>query len=89
MSKPDFNKKDGLKEFPVSLELRFKSEEARSDFIGRYLDGSGEQSIECYSVSVTEDGTWNKKTKEGYTEASWHWNNPIMFIDVTPEDELY
>lgn len=80
-------KKAALKEYPVSLELRFKNEDERSDFIGRYLDGNGEQSIDCYTESVTKDGTWNSKTEEGYTKASWHWEKPMMFINVTSEDE--
>lgn len=86
MSKPK-KKDEALVEFPLSLELRFKTEEDRQEFIGRYLDGNGEQSIDCYTASVTRDGTWNAKTTEGYTEASWHWDEPMMFIEVTPDDE--
>jgi hypothetical protein len=81
------SKDDALNEYPLSLELRFKTEEDRQEFIGRYLDGNGEQSIDCYTASVTRDGTWNNKTEEGYTEASWHWEQPMFFIDVTPDDE--
>lgn len=86
MSEPKYTKDQADKEFPVVLEMRFRNKEAFDDFVGRYLDGNGEQSIDCYTASVTEDGTWKEKTLSGYTKASWHWDKPTMYVEVCNED---
>jgi len=70
-----FTKEQAEKEFTETLQLKFRSKEALDEFIGRYLDGNGEQSIQCYTESTTVDGTWDSKI-------SWHWDEPVMFINV-------
>jgi len=42
----------------VTLELRFKSEKDRDEWFGRYLDGGGEQHIECYVEDWARDKSW-------------------------------
>jgi hypothetical protein len=39
---PKMNKKKIAEEFPVSLNLRFRNEQEKSDFLGQLSDGWGE-----------------------------------------------
>jgi len=82
MREPDYKKKVALKTYSKVLQLRFKTQDDLENFVARYLDGGGEQRIECYTASVTNDGTWNNKNADGYIDSSWTWPEPMLFIDV-------